>query len=132
MKENVECQFLQEDPNTFPEVTLDQLLQFKDVSLTCDSEDDVWQYYFVKDKDAFVKIKKDIVVRYLDKKDAEDTYVVQAEVTIYTKATCKKDAEAIAYNCISAKDEDNVTSITTDIKSIDKKNFFVPSLGHSN
>lgn len=120
-KQTVECRFLQEDPTTFPEVTLDQLLDFKDASLTCDSEDDVWQYYFVKDKDAFVKIKKDIVVRYLDKKDAEkmDTYIVKAEVTIYTKATCEKDAEVIAYNCISAENEDiYVTSIATDIKDI--------------
>lgn len=67
----IECTFLKDDPETFEEVTLDQLLAFENASLTCNSEDDIWQYYMVKEEgkeEYFVKIKRQIVLDYLDKK----------------------------------------------------------------
>ena len=69
----IDCS-LADDPETFREVTLEELLSFGDCSLTCNSEDNVWQYYFVKtgttmDDGFFVKIKHDVVIHYLDEKD---------------------------------------------------------------
>lgn len=64
------CEFLEDDPKTFKEVSLEELLSLEDTSLTCDSEDGIWQYYMVGIKDPyFVKIKKDIVINYLISKD---------------------------------------------------------------
>lgn len=40
----------------FREVTLEELLSFEDCSLTCNSEDDVWQYYFFIDEISYMSI----------------------------------------------------------------------------
>ena len=69
----IDCS-LADDPETFREVALEELLSFEDCSLTCNSEDNVWQYYYVKtgktmDDGLFVKIKYDVVVHSLDEKD---------------------------------------------------------------
>ncbi len=67
---------LKEDPASFEEITLEQLLSKKDItSWTCDSEDGIYQYYFVSDcpdnvrGGHFVKIRKQTVLQYLDELD---------------------------------------------------------------
>lgn len=62
--------------DTFKEVTLEELLNLEDCSLVSNSEDGVWQYYFVKTNDIpydgyIVKIKYEVVKRYLNEKDKQ-------------------------------------------------------------
>ena len=61
----VECG-LADDPETYREVSLEELLGFDDCSLTCESGD--WQFYFVQTGETtndgyFVKIKKSAVLK---------------------------------------------------------------------
>lgn len=58
----------------FKEITLEELLSYGEAAYwVCDSEDGKWQYYFVQFsavKELNVKIKKQVVIAYLDgKKD---------------------------------------------------------------
>lgn len=62
--------------DTFKEVTLEELLNLENCSWVSDSEDGVWQYYFVTTNytphDGFiVKIKHEVVKRYLNEKDKQ-------------------------------------------------------------
>ena len=82
MNNYIECTFLEDDPETFEEFTLDQLLsdEIQEMaSYVCDSEDGVWQYYYVygstgpgrflNDNGYFFKIKKQTVLDYLNKRN---------------------------------------------------------------
>ena len=65
---------LAKDPDSYQEVSLEVLLCLEDCGLVCDSNDGIWQYYFVKtgrtwDEGYFVKIKRDIVLSHLEKQD---------------------------------------------------------------
>lgn len=73
---------MKDDPETFEEFTLDQMLSkeiLEKASYVCDSEDDVWQYYyvceitepgtFINDDGYFFKIKKQTVLDYLNKRN---------------------------------------------------------------
>ena len=69
---------LMNDPATIEEISLERLLSQKDrTSWTCDSEDGIYQYYFVSNcpdnvrEGHFVKIRKQTVLRYLDELDKE-------------------------------------------------------------
>ena len=69
----IDCN-IADDPETFREVTLEELLSFKDCTLACNSEDNVWQYYFVKTGETandgfFIKILYNVVMRYLNENE---------------------------------------------------------------
>lgn len=53
------------DPNTFREVTIEELISLKECYYVSNSEDNVWQYYFVRTGDGyFVKIREEVVAEY--------------------------------------------------------------------
>lgn len=77
---DVECFFPEDNPDTFPEISLELLLKVKDkTSLTCESEDGLYQIYYIADNPGqkkkhdpnendgyFVKVKKEEVKKYLE------------------------------------------------------------------
>lgn len=57
------------DPNTFREVTIEELISLKECYYVSNSEDNVWQYYFVRtgrtmNDGYFVKIREEVVAEY--------------------------------------------------------------------
>ena len=62
--------------DTFKEVTLEELLNLENCSWVGDGEDNIWQLYFVQtgktmNDGYFVKIKYEVVKKYLDEKDKQ-------------------------------------------------------------
>ncbi len=73
----IETEFKGQDPSTFKKVSMQELLELDkqyEVSLTCDSKNGVWQYYFVctgvtYDEGYFIRIKRDDIVKYLNRRE---------------------------------------------------------------